>query len=291
MKKTPNTQITAQHLAEFVKTESDFHFEMATVNLFSKLLGAVQHGGSYDDPVTKKHRQFDIRAILSHENVHLKIAAECKNLKKTFPLLVSRVPRMPKESFYEVLCTFAEKKEEKHVLGIKIPSLPDFHRFNTSQVKKNCLRYKSAEFVGKSSNQVGIKGDDFLTGDSEVYDKWSQAISSAYDLLENSREDYRLSNSESACTVVIPMLVVPDETLWIVDYKPSGELIGQPELADSATIFLDKSIGSGAGPWLTLSHLELYTLTGLEKELMRLKTAGGLKGLFPFQEINENMLR
>ena len=77
--------ITANDMSEYLKT-SDFQLEL---DVFHSLARYIQpsHGGTYTDPVTKKDRQYDIRAEFVHRNCYLKLAIECKNLKPNFPLL------------------------------------------------------------------------------------------------------------------------------------------------------------------------------------------------------------
>ena len=62
MAKLKNDPIDSTDLVEFLDTSSDFAFELACVKRLSELGYRCQHGGSYVDPVTKKARQFDIRA-------------------------------------------------------------------------------------------------------------------------------------------------------------------------------------------------------------------------------------
>jgi hypothetical protein len=79
--------IEAADLSEYLKSDDDFQFEL---EIFRSCLkggaSSVEHGGTYQNPVTKKDRQFDIRMAVQKEQCLLKLAIECKNLKTNFPL-------------------------------------------------------------------------------------------------------------------------------------------------------------------------------------------------------------
>jgi hypothetical protein len=50
-----------------------------------------QHGETYEDPITKKSREFDIRALMyGAESVYIHLSLECKNIRNNcvFRLIV-----------------------------------------------------------------------------------------------------------------------------------------------------------------------------------------------------------
>ena len=57
-----NRKIDDTDLAEYLATQSGFAFELQCLQRLHTLGYQCQHGGSYSDPVTRKIRQFDIRA-------------------------------------------------------------------------------------------------------------------------------------------------------------------------------------------------------------------------------------
>src|ERR1700691_3590339 len=106
-KQLRNDPIGVTDLIEFLDGSSDFGFELRCVEALSKLGFRCEHGGSYVDPVTKKARQFDIRARNDDEaDVRIRCAVECKNLAKNFPLLIMCVPRAQGESFHELVFSY-----------------------------------------------------------------------------------------------------------------------------------------------------------------------------------------
>src|SRR5438132_1668631 len=95
--------ITRNDLVEFLCGFSDFSFEVKVLNTLAGIGFTCEHGGSYDDPVMKKPRQFDIRATWNIGRLFLRLAVECKNLRCNFPLLITCLPRRDEESFYEIV--------------------------------------------------------------------------------------------------------------------------------------------------------------------------------------------
>jgi len=92
--------------------------------------------------------------------------------------------------------------------------------------------FSSNQFVGKSTAQIGrTKSGELVTGDVEIYEKWSQALGSAFDLVVSSARDCQAINQNAAATVVFPVLVIPDGILWTVDYASDGQ-----QLAGSETV-------------------------------------------------------
>ena len=54
--------VTEADIREYLATQDDLGLEMECVQLCRDRQWEVNHGGTYTDPVTKKTRQFDIRA-------------------------------------------------------------------------------------------------------------------------------------------------------------------------------------------------------------------------------------
>jgi hypothetical protein len=62
MAKLKRDPINARDLEDFVANNSDFDFEMKVLAKLRSLDFECEHSGTYQDPVTHKARQFDIRA-------------------------------------------------------------------------------------------------------------------------------------------------------------------------------------------------------------------------------------
>ena len=264
--KPKNDPIASTDLVEFLDTSSDFAFELACFERISQLGFRCQHGGSYVDPVTKKARQFDIRAQQDDDRQLLRVrcAIECKNLTDSFPLLVMCVPRAREESFHELVFSF-----DPHDLPPKnIADVPAFRKTcKVIRIGDDRSEYKARSPVGKSLAQVGRANDRTLVAnDAEVFEKWSQALASASDLADAAARDGQ-KHQTTFISLVLPMLVDPNGTLWKVDYCENGARNGDPVKVDRCSFFIGRDYEAGdrmTGASLTISHLEFVTLSGLE---------------------------
>ncbi|MCE5309383.1 MAG: hypothetical protein LLG20_17215 [Acidobacteriales bacterium] len=289
MPKLKNGPIIATDLIEFLDTSSDFAFELACVERMSELGFCCQHGGSYTDPVTKKARQFDIRAQKDDRRQLLRVrcAIECKNLTESFPLLVTCVPRPREESFHELVFAFdSTSAPQKSMVDV-----PAFRKVcQVIRIDNGLSDYKAQAFVGKSLAQVGRANDGTLiANDAEVFEKWSQALSSASDLADEATWDGE--NHKSAfISLVLPILVVPNGALWEVDFWENGERSGDPVKVDRCSFFVGREYEAGdrmRGARLTISHLEFVTLAGLDALM---KSIAG-NAFFPPIETIERLLK
>ena len=266
MPKLKNDPIGSTDLIEFLETSSDFAFELACVERLSQLGYRCQHGASYTDPVTKKARQFDIRAQIDDRQQLLRVrcAIECKNLTESFPLLVMCVPRPREESFHELVFAFeSTSAPQKSMVDV-----PAFRKVcQVIRIDNGLSEYKARSPVGKNLAQVGRANDRTLVAnDAEVFEKWSQALSSASDLADEATWDGE-NHKSTFISLVLPILVVPNGTLWEVDYCENGERNGDPVKVDRCSFFVGREYEAGdriRGAQLTISHLEFVTLSGLE---------------------------
>lgn len=220
------TAITAEDLLGYITSKDDFAFER---EVFHKAVGlglSAKHAGLYEDPVTNKPRQFDIRASKTVRDQAISLAIECKGLDVTFPLLVSCVPRTRDETFHDVLYT-------SDVAGAG-GSYARVKRFEGAP-------YQEGERVGKAMRQIrrDTKGD--LNGGDEVFDKWMQALASSAELITDAERQLRYPTGKTSKQVaVLPILVVSDNTLWVADYASNGRLQSAPCTASDVTFYLGR---------------------------------------------------
>jgi hypothetical protein len=256
--KLSDKPITKTDLEEFIKTQDDFALELFAYSLVRDRGFAATHAGSYNDPITGKTRQFDVRANRScGEDLHVLLAIETKCLRPSFPLLISQIPRISSESFQDVMQSEGYKKTvEGRVksIGPRVLRLDGVRSI-----------YPPNQYVGKAVTQVGYNDvGRFVENDSEIYDKWGQAIASLNDLVR--RASALNSATEMAqCSIVLPVLVVPDGTLWIVNYSEGGSLQEGPSLTDQVQFYI--GVGQSYVPnpdyLFTVSHLHVVTKSGL----------------------------
>jgi hypothetical protein len=253
--------ITSEDIKDWLDSQSDFSLEMRVLSQLKRLDFYAEHGGTYSDPVTGKPRQFDIRCLKRDGKYAIKLAIECKALTPQFPLVIQRVLRTEQESYHEV---FFAHEPQGNIPGI-------FDDSDVLRTKFPSSLYPVNEFVGKSSTQIGKKdskkGKQLFAKDSEIYDKWAQAISSMSDLVtESSEQREKLELSESL-TVILPVLVVSDDSLWCVDYDSSGCRTSEPLHYDDIEFYIGKEIAGDDKicPSYIASHLKILTLTGFCK--------------------------
>ncbi|QDV40878.1 hypothetical protein Enr13x_07140 [Stieleria neptunia] len=292
MAKLQNTTVSDADIREFADSASDFGFELRILSTLKGLSIDCEHSGTYDDPVTQRPRQFDIRALVDLGTLRIRLAIECKNLRENFPLVMFEVPRSETESYHDVIFSHEPQRGDS-VLSIPIM---DSHGAKL-RLAGNSSFYPPHEYVGKACSQVGRLLSNDLTGnDAEVYDKWYQAIHSAHDLVDRANNDWE-SNEQKACvTFVLPILVVPNNRLWRIKYQSDGTRASDPERTSRTTMYIDKFVAPAdrfAGIAASFSHLEIVTEQGLADLCNGFLTGDlaakafsqdGVKAVFPDEE-------
>ena len=261
MAKLKNDQIVGTDLLEYLNSYSDFSFELAVLKMLRERNIECEHGGHYEDPVTNKSREFDIRAIKTIKRSRVRMAIECKNIRENFPILVSCIPRQDKESYHQIAIV-SEPKTESFMTELSVLQ----SRAKTLSIKGEHSLYKVNEPVGKSTVQVGRTLDNTISAnDSELYDKWGQCLTSANDLVARVYWDGR-DDKEVYFSAVFPFVVVPNGRLWVVNYDDDGNRISDPTPSDRVSCFIDKAYELGtkmANATMWLSHVEIITLEGM----------------------------
>lgn len=254
--------ITPEKIKDIVVNESDFGHEMRVGSILgNRNLGYASscyepttfyppdHGGTYKDPVTGKPRQFDFRLQVTRgwpttPKFRIWMAVECKNLNPSHPLVICGRPRTTEES-YNVFVVRPDK--------------------NTAQLKQHAGRgsyYKPNEFVGKDLLRLKDKaGKLHADNDSEIYDKWAQALASSHELVNQAVNAY---TTERFTTFVMPLVVVPDEALWSVDYDAKGQP-GDPTKVNQCAFYVGHPLDIGTR--FVLTHIHFATCAGLVEML------------------------
>mgnify|MGYP000134852168 CR=1 FL=1 len=280
MAKLKNDAITQDDINKYLSSSSDFAFEVQVLRKLITLGFDCEHAGTYEDPITKKTREYDIRArkcLYSGNDLQLNIilSVECKNLRNNFPLIMHCMPRIENEAYVDLIWSSFGPYTSNESICVRLEN-------------EDCL-YRKFQAAGKSCDQVGRKAHDgeIVGNDGDVFEKISQAINAAYDLVKEAH----LPSSEEifVVTVVIPVLVVPNERIWSVSYKQTGEIEQDPTRVKNIEYYIGKSWSiehEGSLEQYYLSHLEIvqvdeinnmiekYTQTPLfnsskEKELLQ----------------------
>lgn len=262
--KYSNEPIKKEDIENFIHNESDFGFELRVIDEIKKFDFIYEHSGSYEDPISQKVREFDILAKKNIDKGCFFLAIECKNLKESFPLVIHCTQRIPEEAYNEIIIP----QNYHGSLEYTFPPAAEVIR-----LKQDNSIYKINERVGKSTEQIGKRENsvnnntrsNFVSNDSEVFDKISQAINSSYTLI--SEASARRSGTHN---FIFPVLVIPDKTLWAVDYSIDREHHWLVSSADHVSYYIGKE-------WTTkekvpsqriiynISHLEIVTIGFFEE--------------------------
>jgi hypothetical protein len=263
-----------------IECEDDFGHEMRVGDMLEKFQGlssghyikvyrdSVIHGGTYVDQITNKPRQFDYRFRIwrevhtqKHQNVSF--AVECKNLHPSSPLVITGRKRAQEETFH----TFIHHHENG----------TGFSSVEGKMYKSNFLSqiYPLGEFVGKNHLKLSSVKNGKLCVDknlqTDIYDRWSQAVASSRDLAENALWFARNRQILDCLSFIMPLVVVPDESLWKAEYDNSGKLSNEPVATNEVRYFIAtpfcKGIGNFTSPWFVVTNIHFVTITGLKNLL------------------------
>ena len=255
MAKLKTDPITKSDMIEYLASTSDFAFELKCLEMMGEIGFKCSHGGPYTDPITNKTRQFDIRAQRQTGNHSVLCAIECKNLRSSFPLLVMCVPRTQGECFHQLSISSANA------------SVLDRDEFGNVYVSRNFTcsgkdsAYKLKDPVGKNCPQVGrleFKPSEIFGSDAEIFEKWSQALSSAAGLARDATR-HAMGFGHDVISLILPIVVVPDGMLWQINFESNGSIAGEPFQTDRCSFFVRQEYRTD----YTVSHLEMVTFTGL----------------------------
>ncbi|MFC1751425.1 hypothetical protein ACFL2V_21845 [Pseudomonadota bacterium] len=262
--KLNDNPIEKEDIEEYLRGYSDFAFEIKVMNKLSSLGFVTEHAGTYEDPISRKTREFDIRArkrLVDKPSLKLdiRLSIECKNLRDNFPLVIHCMPREENECYLELV--WASKNLNLH---------PYWEHSSPVRLEDDDCLYRQLDPVGKACDQVGRKANsqspEIVGNDGDVFDKISQAINSGYDLLTSAH--YLATKESDVVTIVVPVLVVADNRLWTVWYNRTGEIEQEPTKEKNVEYYIDKS-------WLigdpneesqveySMSHLEIVEIRAL----------------------------
>jgi hypothetical protein len=249
--------ITASAIRQVVISEDDFGHEMRVGKILNNVeyprlqfdhirVNRPSHGGTYKDQVTGKTRQFDYRCQMTQGQDRLKnifLAVECKNLNPEYPLVVCGRPRTYEESYH----LFIQREDDEKSSLRKVEGIDSF--------------YKPDHFVGKSLMRLKEKGGKLCSdGDSEIYDRWSQALASSHDLAFGAVLNKPPPRSYA---FVMPLVAVPNNSLWTVTYTDDGTVLGDPIQVDQCEYYVDQKLLIGL-PFV-ITHIHFLTLKGLSQ--------------------------
>ncbi len=231
---------------EAVGKDSSFAFECQAFKRLKKWFSEMQHCGTYIDPVTNMHREFDIRAsATATSGAQLRLAIECKQISDATPVVVLRTRR---------------KLNEKGACRIAPIAPHNEHSGRMARIQDVFLRYSEGS-VGRSIEQYHrAKGGELkkVRSADSVYPKWSQAVASCHELVVGS---LRAKGKHS--TFVVPVLLIPNKCLWVIDFDEDGNPSDAKEVAH-CEIFIDAPIGEQG---FRATHLEIWTIGSIDERV------------------------
>jgi len=263
--------ITTADIKRVIESEDDFGHEMRVGGVLDHLaceamkdvfngtdLEPPEHGGTYTDAITSKPRQFDYRCRIvrrppTQPGTCALLAIECKNLHESSPLVVCGCLRTAGEAYYHFI--------ESH-LDDSGRSMCATKRVEGGQF------YEAGKFVGKSLVRVRERNGKLETdSNSDIYDRWAQALASSVELAEGARS-FANEMYQHWASLVLPVVVVPDGSLWSVAYNAKGTIDVNPTMVGECEFFVGRKLELGPLPF-SLTHIHFVTVSGLESLLSR----------------------
>jgi hypothetical protein len=265
MRERPKREITPAAVKQVIEAEDDFGHEMRVGNELSKAaesipanvyprpsIAMMKHGETYVDPLSGKDRQFDYRCqvVLNDgavDEASVFLAIECKNLHESSPLVICGRGRTSDEAYH---CYVETKYRNGHLFpGATKVRLSEF--------------YPQHGFVGKSLVRLKQDKDGLYTEpQQDIYDRWSQAVTSAKELGRQACTHFKSTKEGSQFAFLLPVVVLPDGLLWQVAYDRLGRLTGQPERVEEGTLFITSQFEVNPGQPCVLTHIHFVTLKG-----------------------------
>jgi hypothetical protein len=178
------------------------------------------------------------------------------------------VPRPPEDAYHELMHSWQRQNMRDKLARVLRPERPGGI-------------YRPGDPTGKRTAQVARLGTGtFKDDDRDSYEKWSQALASAADLIRDSVA--AASDSQQALSVILPILVVADGTLWVAEYSENGARNGLAHTADAVELFVNREYTweLKALPEVQvyrISHLHIYTRTGFATFLQDFSRPGRLR--------------
>ena len=240
------------------------------------------HGGTYIDSITHKPRQFDFRAVLELDDKRVVLAIECKNLPASSPLVICGCERRLDEATHDFIDSRVGRFVEKGITSVGASSA-------TRRASGTDSFYLPGNFVGKSL--LRLKKEKYVTSipDADVYDRWAQALSSSIELAFLACLAAHKPPKSHIYSAVLPLVVVPDGSLWRAAYNSSGEIEQEPVSVNDAELYVGRNLRICACPGQSktlehdfcFSHVHFLTMTGLKSFISKLAiNANALASLF-----------
>jgi hypothetical protein len=198
----------------------------------------------------------------------LSLAVECKNLSPSIPLVVCRIQRNREEAYHQLIESRNGTYDRPggRLVGFSSISLT---------AKGDASFYPPKGFVGKSL--VRVDTDKLVrVGDTEIYERWAQAVSSAVGLVADACNTSERFSLPRVLNAILPVVVVPNGSLWSILYESDGTIAASPKQTDECEFFVNRQIEAGGEKYtitfhtFAFSHIHFFTLKGFESFLSKM---------------------
>lgn len=259
-----------EDIESFICEQSNFAFELEVLHELVMEGFKCQHGGTYTDPVTGKNRQFDIRASKQIDDTILNLAIECKNISENTPLLAHCVSRNRNESYYESLSYHYDHNKTNSTPSGQITV--NEHRNELYGYGKDS--YRSCKDLSQLWEEEVQKSKILVSRDNEVFDKWTQALCSCTSWITEQVDivQYGTPIEEERKLIFIPILIIPENTLWKTSFSEEGVWHEDVSKTDHVSLFIDKEIRlkTENRALFKISHLEVITFNSFKSKMKRM---------------------
>ena len=291
MSKNPVSAPTPDDIDAYLQTSTaDFEFELECHRLAKSAGYYCCHGGSYVDPVTGISRQFDIRAFWDRGQIYVACAIECKRITLDRPVLISCVPRERGESHHRVLVSAPPGTFDNW--QVRIPG-SHYHELRSEPIAILDSNYRVDEPVGKNARRLEYKNGividlvkeskDKKDDKDDLFPRWAQALASCAGLVKTAVHQ-ATEKKDIHHSVILPIVVVPNGTLWQDLHDKNGARVGQPRTVDRCSFFVGHQCATGdnaADLPIILTHVEFVTTTGLVELLNQFTKEASLESWIP----------
>jgi len=248
--------ILVPQIETFLATQSSFELEMKVANRLRAWKFQVDHVGGYDDGVTGKRREFDIRAKKQNGNLQVLLAVECTVVDPG--LLVYCSKRKTTEAGHQVLIG-SNSVPVDTALATQYTRKSSDSRIVTHPV--NWTVYEPGQLVGRHRDYLKVQGNAVTrVGDKDFYDKVTQAIASIEAMLD---DQFMLElDGKKLAVAAIPIIVVPDDSLYVAEYDDDGNRLGVMS-TKSISQKVNFCLQSPKFKLPVISHVEIVAFSGL----------------------------
>ncbi len=241
---------------------ADFLLELQVARLMDSADFKVELSGRYDDPVSGKVREFDVRAHRTDpwRGTTIWLSLECKNIPVHSPLLVMSSERVS-----------GEEKFEKAVYDDTPTPTSMTTMYNIVQVRSlfyNKIHYYGRAMVRLQRDRGSASISTAQKPSTELHSKWEQAVSSLAEKVILVGKGHAQISKEHH---FYPCIVVPNNTLWEVRYNADGSVKDNPTKRDFVYQHIWKECAFSKRPTqqsLRLSKLHVFTVKGLNEFLV-----------------------